>query len=112
MKPYILLVFVVSLLASCGTPKFYDEIKSTYENYDALVAKYGKESVTKNTFDPHKLVMKKLNNHLQKANHIIYHFSPTTRKWKGKEFSGVVFDVENNKYYYVTNSEKNLVIFK
>ncbi len=102
----ILLLIVLSICYGCSTPKFYNEIKSTYESYDTLVSKYGKEAVSESSFDPHKLVMKKLSSYIQNSNHIIYYYSRSTRKWKGKEFSGVVFDVENNKYYYVTNSEK------
>jgi len=102
----ILFLIVLYFCYGCSTPKFYKEIKSTYESYDTLISKYGKEAVSKRSFDPHKLVMKKLSGYLQHSNHIIYHYSRTTRKWKGNEFSGVVFDIENNKYYYVTNSEK------
>lgn len=105
VRVQILFLIVLSICYGCSTPKFYNEIKSTYESYDTLVSIYGKDAVRKSSFDPHKLVMKKLSSYIQNSNHIIYHYSRTTRKWKGNEFSGVVFDVENNKYYYVTNSE-------
>lgn len=101
MKYFILIVFAFSVI-SCKTPKFYDEIKSTYDSYDVLVVKYGKESVRRSTYDAHKLVMKKLSPYLQNSDHIIYHFSPAS-KWKGREFSGAVYDVDNKKYYYVNN---------
>jgi len=104
MKLTILIILVISII-SCGTPKFYNEIKSTYESYDFLVSKYGKEAVNKSSYDPHKLVLNKLSSYLHNSNHIIYHYSRTTTKWKGKEFSGVVYDVDNNKYYYVYNNE-------
>lgn len=105
MNRYIL-IFIVIFFTGCSTPKFYSEIKSTYESYQTLVSEYGKEAVSKSSFDPHKLVMKKLSSYLQDSNHIIYHYAISTKKWQGNEFSGVVFDIENNKYYYVTNSEK------
>src|SRR5690606_9910787 len=98
MKRYILLLFVISLI-SCGTPKFYNEIISTYPE--------GKQDdyIMKSSIKPHKLVLRKLEKSLKNSNHIIYHYAPDAT-WYSKEFSGVVFDVENNKYYYVTNSEK------
>jgi hypothetical protein len=91
MKYYILF-FISLFFIGCSTPRFYPEIASTYENYDTLVSKHGKEAVSKSSFDSHKLVMRKLSSYLKNSDHIIYHYSRTTRKWRGKEFSGVVFD--------------------
>lgn len=106
MKYYILL-FISLFFIGCSTPRFYPEIASTYENYDTLVSKHGKEAVSKSSFDSHKLVMRKLSSYLKNSDHIIYHYSRTTRKWRGKEFSGVVYDVDNKKYYYFKNSEEH-----
>src|SRR5690554_1004343 len=85
---YFVLSIIAILFIGCGTPKFYNVIKSTYESYDSLVSEYGKEAVRKSSFDPHKLVMKKLSNYLQDSNHIIYHYAISTRKWQGNKFSG------------------------
>lgn len=104
MKYYILFLISVFFIG-CSTPRFYPEIASTYENFDTLVSKHGKEAVSKSSFDPHKLVMRRLSSYLKNSDHIIYHYSRTTRKWRGKEFSGVVFDALNNNYFYVGNSE-------
>lgn len=97
VKIQILCLIVLSICYGCSTPKFYNEIISTYPE--------GKQDdyVMKSSIKPHKLVLRKLEKSLKNSNHIIYHYVPEAT-WYSKEFSGIVFDVENNKYYYFTNS--------
>ncbi|PVW13108.1 hypothetical protein [Marixanthomonas spongiae] len=103
---YIALIFYIILFVSCSTSKFYSEVSSLNDSYrNELVEKYGKDAVKRNSFDPHKLVLKTLKERIQNTDHIIYHYSPLP-KWKSKEFAGVVYDVDNSKYYYLENSEE------
>jgi len=93
-----LLLILVCL--GCTTPKFYTEITSTYpkEKKD--------DYLLKSSIKPHKIVFRTLEDKLKNSKHIIYHYAPNA-EWDSKEFSGVVYDVDNNKYYYFENSKKH-----
>ncbi|MCF6167976.1 hypothetical protein [Lutibacter sp.] len=95
----ISLLFIL-LCLGCATPKFYQEILSTYPK--------GKKDdfILKSSISPHKIVFKSLKDELKNSSHIIYHFSPNA-EWYSKEFSGVIYDVDNNRYYYFENSNKH-----
>jgi len=101
MKIKILLPALITLICfGCTTPKFYAELTSTYPK--------GKQDddVMNAPISPHKLVLNALRDELQNTEHIIYHYSPYP-EWDSKEFSGAVYDVEKDKYYYFENSKEH-----
>lgn len=96
----LLLALTISICFGCTAPKFYTELISTYPS--------GKKDdyVMNSSISPHKLVLNALKDKLQNTAHIIYHYAPNP-EWDSKEFSGVVYDVENDKYYYFENSKEH-----
>ena len=93
MKFNILISFVVMLtFSNCKAPKFYEEI-SKFEQEAGL------------NFNPYQLVLKEINKKHETSNHIIFQYSPKP-EWNSKEFSGVIYDVDQNNYYYFKNTEK------
>lgn len=101
MKIKILLPTLAILICfGCTTSKFYAELISTYPT--------GKQDdyLMNSSISPHKLVLNKLKDELRNTQHIIYHYSPYP-EWNSKKFSGVIYDVEMDKYYYFENSEEH-----
>lgn len=101
MKNRILLSAVIILICfGCKAPKFYTELVSTYPS--------GKQDdyIMNSSISPHKLVLNALKEELQNTKHIIYHYAPDS-EWNSEKFSGVVYDVENDKYYYFENSKEH-----
>lgn len=96
---FIITCMLILLSLGCVIPKFHPEIVSTYPE--------GKKDdyIMKSSISPHKIVFRTLKSRLKNSEHIIYYYSPDA-EWYSKEFSGVVYDVNNYKYYYFENSEK------
>jgi len=67
---YFIMSIVAIFFISCGTPKFYSEIISTYPE--------GKQDdyIMKSSIKPHRLILHKLEMSLKNSNHIIYHYAP------------------------------------
>src|SRR5690606_42071780 len=108
MRTQISLISLLLILVclGCTTPKFYTEIESTY-------SKEKKDDyVSKSSIKHHKIVFGALKDKLKNSEHIIYHYAPNA-EWNRIESSGVVYDVDNSKYYYLENSIEhphNLII--
>jgi len=83
------------LLSSCSTPKFYNEVKRIHIDY-------GEKSYDKHN----KLILQEFTKLPINTNHIIYHYV----HWGLYEpilFGALIYDVDNNKYYTVQNSEEH-----
>lgn len=100
MKKHILFLILTTALicCSCAPPKFYNEIESTYQK------EVNRSFLLNSSMKPHKIIFKTLKKELIDSNHIIYFYSPDSN-WDSKVFSGAVYDVDNNMYYYFNNSE-------
>ena len=86
------------MCCSCSPPKFYNEIESTYEK------EINRNLFMNSAINPHKIIFKTLKKELKDSKHIIYLYSPSSN-WDSKVFSGAVYDIDNNMYYYFNNSE-------
>ena len=101
MKTNILLSLILTLtLSSCKAPKFYEQV-SKFENEAGV------------NFNPYKLVLNEFEKMHGTSDHIIFQYSPKP-DWNSKEFSGVIYDVDQDEYYYFENTEKNprMIILK
>ena len=98
MKKRILISSILLLaFVSCSSPKFFKEINSTYNT---------EEGSKRSSFDPHKLVLNKLEKELKNTDHIIYYFSPSN-DWNSNVFSGALFDMDSKLYFYFENTKNN-----
>ena len=92
------IVVIAIVFTSCSTPKFYKEIQSTYPQEE-------RDDIKLNiSFKPHKLILKELQQKFDNTNHIIFHYSPSS-DWTSVVFSGFIYDVDNNLYYFVSNND-------
>lgn len=98
-KKFIILCLLLFIICfGCTNPRFYSEVLTAYNkevNGAAILSN-----------DQHKLVFKSLDDELKNVEHIIYHYSPYP-EWNSKQFSGAIYDLSNDKYYYFENSKKH-----
>ncbi|MCH4824590.1 hypothetical protein ML462_15560 [Gramella lutea] len=93
MKIKIPILFILILtFSNCKSPKFYNEL-SKFESETGL------------NFKSYKLVLKELDRKYQTSDHIIFQYS-LIPEWNSNEFSGVIYDVDLNEYYYFENTKK------
>lgn len=96
----LLSALIVLICFGCATSKFYPEVISAYSLARQV------DSVPKLTLTTHKIILRKLKEELKNVDHIIYLYSPYP-EWNSKKFSGVVYDVDNKRYYYFKNSKEH-----
>lgn len=97
---YFKFLFLLFSLVGCSTPKFYNEIVSTYPP--------GKQDdyVMGSSIQPYKIILRKLINDLKDSHHIIFHYT-IDPEWYSKGFAGAVYDVDQKKYFYFSNSDRH-----
>ena len=94
-----ILISICLLFLGCTTPKFYSELKSTYN---------GKKTDTRED----KEVLKKLKTELNNSSHIIYVYMPDYTAASDMN-RGFIYDVDNAQYYNIIfNEGKNIDISK
>lgn len=95
---FVLILLLSFLMTKCASPKFYNEIKSTYPAY-----KEGKRHF-KN--DVNKIVLKYASKYLEYSQHIIYFEAEVASiNLDDKNYKIVIWDVKKNKYYYLSYYE-------
>jgi len=101
-KTNILYILALSIFFGCSTPKFYNEVKSTFvkPNNDII-----KLQGTPNE----KLVLKRLEQELKTTEHIILVYVPST-SFSNDSFISLVYDFDNRRYYYVDAENGKLLV--
>jgi hypothetical protein len=96
----LMILFLYLLIGcSCSTPKFYKEIKSTYNTT------VNKEKVIYSK-DIHRDVLKLLTKALENTNHIIYFQEGIpTDNIKKPDYNIMIWDLDHQKYYTVVYRE-------
>lgn len=100
---------------SCGSPKFYNEIKSLYkeENNDERDNIDSNTLFIYNTKDTNidKLFLKSVEDDIKHTNHIIYFYVPDN-SIPIQKYYGVIYDVDHTLYYILAyeKSNKNVVL--
>lgn len=86
----VLVILSLVLLTSCSGSKFYNKISSKEYYYSRLLDKR------------HEVILKKYEGIAVDTKHIIYFHIPVGDIGSPR-FSGLIFDVDNNKYYSIEN---------
>jgi hypothetical protein len=97
MRNKSLILFLALFTIACQSPKFYKEVRALYPKN--RVSNFKKE-------DYDRLTFVQLHLELKRTNHIIYYYQPDY-SLKEYKFKGIVYDVDNQKYYFIERFTKD-----
>lgn len=101
-----LVLLLIGCFTACTAPKFYKEIKEI----DKEQINRSKEDrriweIKKDHIDIDKYFLRFLKEELKDTNHIYYWCLPMMDNAGFDRIDACIYDVDNNKYYYLTNND-------